>query len=440
MIHSNSDFILFSVGAFRRFALTAALALLLPAPSVVQARYLTTDWTITQDEWPNPAYIYSISNSATVTVRNGASWNLMDDWTYIYQPIYIGGQITGSGNPGANFTGNLSILEAGRLESAGGEIGGFGNGIGNVLVSGPGSSWTVHGPTSTGGNSEPGGSSAETDWASIYVGSWAGGFGTLTVSNGAVVSPGQTYPYGAIGTGKLLGPGVYVGYHPEALLSAPYFRSDAGTGTLAGDGGNIHGNTFIGKTGTLSPGATNVTNPNSSAAIGTLNITGGANLSLIGGRLDLDISSVAAGDKIVMSNAGTVVTGGSSSVTFNEVEGKVTVFLRLSDDVLNAGYFDVEVIAGASSILGFTDLSKIQIVSDTTGWDFWTTTETTGSTSGFIHGLQQNNPGGGGIGGGAGIVPEPVTYATFGSGLLVSLVIARRYWRMRLAAAKRGRA
>jgi hypothetical protein len=351
-----------------------------------------------------------------------------DDWGSGYQTIIIGGQITGvDGGVPTNYNGNLRIIESSHFESARGEIGGFGNGIGTVYLSGPGSSWTIHGPASAGGGSEPGGAAAETDWSSIYVGSRAGGTGTLTVSDGAVVTPGQPYTYGAIGTGKLPGPGVFVGYHPEALSGTPYYRTDAGNGTLAGSGGNINGNVFIGNTGKLTPGATpgtaNASNPNHSLAIGTITITGGANLNFIGGQLDVDISSVIAGDKIIMSNSGVAVAGGTRTVTFTEGAGKVTIFLRLSDAVLNAGHFDVEVIAGAGSILGFTDLSKVQIASATTGWDFWTTTETTTTTSGFIHGQARTPPSGGGS---AEIVPEPSTYATFGTGLLVLLAVARR--------------
>ncbi|MDR2863150.1 MAG: PEP-CTERM sorting domain-containing protein [Puniceicoccales bacterium] len=300
-------------------------------------------------------------------------------------------------NPLAPTTGRLEILNGGYLVSGYSRIGYANGSHGSTLISGAGSTWEVDYT----GSSGPGGSSF--DAGSLYVGGVYGGSAELTVANGGTIRLVQRHQ----GNQPGLEQGIYVGLSPQLTLPSPQPNA-----ILNGNGGNLAGNVFVGNGGTISPGVPNATDPNLTPAIGNINITEGYSLSIISGQVELDIATPSTGDSITFSNA----SGAAGTVSFeNSGGGNVTLFLRLSDDVLAAEYFSVPVLIDPGNISGFLLAEgKITIESATSGWGFSTTIDNTGT--GWIQGWVL----------GPYVVPEPGTYALFGTALLVSLIAVRR--------------
>ncbi len=153
--------------------------------------------TVTNDDVGSVGY--SAGSNGTVTVDGaGSSW--VNGAPGTYRDLTIG--VEGSGS--------LSITNGGSVQNANGIIGG-GGGVGNVVVKGPGSTWTNH--------------------VDLYSGPGNGSTGTLSIEDGGKVisvvsyigylpdSEGTVSVSGANSTLELTGDDLTVGVHGKGTLN-----------------------------------------------------------------------------------------------------------------------------------------------------------------------------------------------------------------------------
>jgi hypothetical protein len=313
--------------------------------------------------------------------------------TQVYNSIAIhdGSALTvGSGGNvdvagGISSSGELQVLGGGYLES-GPVYNGHayvGTQPASILISGAGSKMVVNYWSHGTNPASPG--TVPYDDGSMYGGRDLPG--TITISDGGkleILGAGWGADFSNYGPRV---PGLYLGGSPWAAMSV-------GTaGELNGDGGFIHSNVFVYDLGIVSPG-----DPGAANSTGTINITGGGNLTFNGGQFNVDVKNPGEGDRLNFTEGG--------NLTF---ANPIVLKLWLAQEVIDAGVFDVNVVMGADSIVGF-DQSHVSVAGLDSGWtvDFLVTNGT-----GTLRGT---------------FVPEPSTYALWGgvASLLGALCLRRR--------------